>query len=403
MFGFPRFTQPDYGYYTPRAPRQVYRDPYQRAAYRHPYEYFDDEDQYVADPWAVQRQKQQLRRQQELAAQQERERQLRLKRQQQQQRQQQVKARHAQLRAYNEAATIIQRAWRRHSAQVQAEREAHAAAVVTRCVRRVAAALRARRVLDSLRRLAEARKQLDELASDFTSTMRGYRALLMFTDQVEKLILRLDAIPHHRNDYVRARRKAIVRDAQQVLRLADVVLHTFNRQATVAQRAFRAWRMRHQATARDQAARVVTRCVRNAPAIREAKAVRRDLAQMQEQLAALRSLEADYQRSLQEMAKLTQRLSNQHRSELAAAVAQHAATTRAQRTSALAQASWPQWADPNAPTILTSCPRDEDAAQDEPMPSTTPTTASPSTHAPATSQPSHKRARRNKKRGGKKH
>eukprot|EP00045_Choanoeca_perplexa_P013676 m.155643 g.155643 ORF g.155643 m.155643 type:complete len:340 (-) comp16422_c0_seq5:4203-5222(-) len=252
MFGFPRA----------RHHGPVYSDPYGYNRARS--SGYDDYDMY--DPWQSQARQQQAQRR---AQQQQQQRQ---RKQQEQQRQLALKqARLAKLKEYTNACIVIQRAWRRYQARVQFEEQDDAAYVITDFVRRYIAVRKAKNIINSLRRLKQLHRQLDELVENFQTNMRGYRNMLLFNDQVEKLIFKLDEVQHYRNNFVRAKRKSIVNDAQDALKISDQLLKTMRRKLAVIVKMLRAHVSTKHTHTRDAAARVIQRFLRALPGVRTAK------------------------------------------------------------------------------------------------------------------------------------
>lgn len=171
---------------------------------------------------------------------------LRQAQQQKQAQLQQQEARRRTFQRYQDAAIVIQRAFRAHRARQEEERRNKAALVLTTAVRRAAACSHARRVAASLRHLLQTRRDTREIRQAFEAHPTGYRNTQYVVDRLEKLIFALDAVPTHRSPFVRKVRKAVVGEAQAGLRFADVVFATMRRAATTIQRAVRA----HQARKR---------------------------------------------------------------------------------------------------------------------------------------------------------
>jgi len=171
---------------------------------------------------------------------------LRQAQQQKQAQLQQQEARRRTFQRYQDAAIVIQRAFRAHRARQEEERRNKAALVLTTAVRRAAACSQARRVAASLRHLLQTRRDTREIRQAFEAHPTGYRNTQYVVDRLEKLIFALDAVPTHRSPFVRTVRKAVVGEAQAGLRFADVVFATMRRAATAIQRAVRA----HQARKR---------------------------------------------------------------------------------------------------------------------------------------------------------
>eukprot|EP00730_Choanoeca_flexa_P012054 TRINITY_DN3109_c0_g1_i1.p1 TRINITY_DN3109_c0_g1~~TRINITY_DN3109_c0_g1_i1.p1 ORF type:complete len:345 (+),score=107.99 TRINITY_DN3109_c0_g1_i1:142-1176(+) len=278
MFGFPRYThEPRYH----RGP--VYTDPYSG------YDAYDSYDPF--SPFGSRGGRQHLyerQRAEEQRRNQERKRQLAAK-----------KARQAKLKQYNDAATKIQQAWRAHHAQQVFEQQDDAAFVITDFVRDYAAFVKARKVLASVRKLNTLHKQLHDMIDEFQSNMRGYRHLLMFNDQVEKLIFKLDEIQHHRSSFVRNKRKAIVKDAQDALRVSDQLLTTMKRKLAVIVAVLRQRFQARKLATSQKAARVIQRFIRGVPLIKAAKQARRDLSALKRAAEEVACLQAQLVTKLQ--------------------------------------------------------------------------------------------------------
>ena len=151
------------------------------------------------------------------------------------------------------------------------EAQDDAAFVITDFVRRYAAVTRAKNILASLRKLKQLHHDLTALVASYQANMRGYRSMLLFNDSVEKLIFKLDDIKHYRNNYVRSKRKSIVKDAQDALRVSDQLLKTMRRKLKVVVKVLRTAVDAKKSHAHDNAARVVQRVIRAIPAVRAAK------------------------------------------------------------------------------------------------------------------------------------
>jgi hypothetical protein len=225
---------------------------------------YDDHDPY--DPWQSQVRRQQAQQRAQLQ-QQQRQRQL-LERQRQQAMQQ---ARLAKLKVYTDASVVIQRAWRQYRAQQQFEEQDDAAYVITDFVRRYTAVIKAKNIVASLRKLNQLHRDLSALITSFQANMSGYRHMLLFNDSVEKLIFKLDEIQHYRSAFVRAKRKSIVKDAQDALKVSDQLVKTMRRKLKIIVKVLRRAVDAKKSYTYDDAARVVQRVVRALPAVRAAK------------------------------------------------------------------------------------------------------------------------------------
>lgn len=231
-------------------------------------------------------------------------------------RQRQLKALH---RGQERAATRIQRAWRAHLAKQRAAEQQAASFVVTRTVARVGAMRSALRVIASLRRLRSAEAKIDALKAAFEAAPRGYRHVLGYADALEKEVLKLDEVPHYGDEFVRQQRKAVVRIAQQAIRVADFVSKVMERRITVLQRRLRRWYGRHTESTRIKAARVIQRTLQAAPGRMAARRTSQELKFLHEKQQHLDALRRDYFDALTSMASEASRIS-----ATADAEAQHA-------------------------------------------------------------------------------
>jgi hypothetical protein len=202
------------------------------------------------------------------------------------------------LQRYNEAATVIQRAFRSYRARQQEERAQSAAIVITDAVRRAAAIQQARRVTTSLRRLHETRSNLRDLRGNYERQPTGFRHNLYFVDRLEKLVISLDAVATHGSPFLRAFRKSIVTEAQSGLSFADVVAKTLRRKAVVIQRAVRHYLAHGAVERQDAAARVITRAVRAAPVVRKARVEADVMQKLRSKRRRLNTLHKEYTKAL---------------------------------------------------------------------------------------------------------
>lgn len=230
---------------------------------------------------------------------------LRRKAAQQQQAERRYKAERQQqdrqqaMRRYTAAATVIQRAFRAHLARRRHEEQKDASYVITDAVRAVAARNRASHLVTSLHALHKTRGSIRQLCAAFEASPRGYRRLLEFVDNLERLTFALDAVPTHRSLFVRTFRKAIVSEAQEGLHFADIVCGTMGRSAAIMQRAVRAHQATKYTTERDAAARVITRAVRAAPVVRKARGEADVISQLRLKRRRLTQLREEYTHQLE--------------------------------------------------------------------------------------------------------
>lgn len=220
-------------------------------------------------------------------------------RQEQTRRQKQQERRARNLKRYNDAAIVIQRAFRAYSARRLEEEQQDAAFVITDAVRRAGAVRQARRITASLQRLHSTRNGIRDLRREFEARPAGYRHNLFFVDQLEKLIFSLDAVSTHGSPFLRAFRKSIVNEAQVGLSFADVVIKTMRRKATTIQRAVRRYLAHGAGEREDAAARVITRVVRAAPEVRKARAEAGVMEQLRSKRRRLSTLHREYTKELQ--------------------------------------------------------------------------------------------------------
>ena len=114
----------------------------------------------------------------------------------------------------NKAATTIQRAW--HG--FRKRREAAAAGVVLRALKRNLASASARRVVGSLRELARLRAEAEAVSA---SCLHDAKGRLVFEHTLERLLLETDAVDSWGSPFVRGQRRATVQALEKRLGLLD--------------------------------------------------------------------------------------------------------------------------------------------------------------------------------------
>lgn len=232
------------------------------------------------------------------------------------------RARKAMIAKANKAATVIQRAVRKHlavvraeRAKVQAEREDKASRVVVRAVRHVAAVKEARRIAESLRKLRTIDAAIKKEFETFQARPCGYRNTLRFIDTVEKRIISLDSVPRHRSTFVQERRRAIITDAQRALHYGDFVQKMLSRKAAIVQRATRRFlQAKHQAQ-RERAAKVIVRAIRAYPLIRKARAMATKIRAVREESRRLDQARALYLQALKDAQASLEKLQQHQEAE----------------------------------------------------------------------------------------
>jgi len=214
---------------------------------------------------------------------------------------QKKKARAQAMKRYIGAAVVIQRAFRAHRARKEEQEKTRAARVITAAVRRAGAFQQAQRITESLRHLHRTRASIRAVRRDFEARPAGYRNQLFFVDSLEKLIFALDAVPTLGSPFVRAFRKAVVNEAQEGLRFADVVFSTMNRCVRTMQRAVRQY-LTHGAAEKEQtAARVITCTLRAMPVVRKAKKEAQVVSLLRTKRRRLTELREEYTKQLNDI------------------------------------------------------------------------------------------------------
>eukprot|EP00043_Microstomoeca_roanoka_P004776 m.51757 g.51757 ORF g.51757 m.51757 type:complete len:459 (+) comp12647_c0_seq1:220-1596(+) len=227
---------------------------------------------------------------------------IKAKQQQEQTRERQRRA--LLLRGLHKAATTIQRAYRAHR-QIKLEAaKQEAAFLITRTIRAVPAIRRAKKIVASLQKLRHLQDELSELTAAYQRRPFGYRNTLLFVDTVEKLILRLDEISHHRNDFVRQRRKDIVQEAQRSLKYADCVMRMFRHKAAFLVKTLRAYVSQKHMSQQSAAVQVIQRVMTGLPKVKQAKRVRAALSDVRSTFSELKVLREKYLEALQAASRM---------------------------------------------------------------------------------------------------
>eukprot|EP00041_Stephanoeca_diplocostata_P040470 m.1639585 g.1639585 ORF g.1639585 m.1639585 type:complete len:437 (-) comp36704_c0_seq1:152-1462(-) len=235
------FGVPSYG------SRNPYNNPYgyaPRQQYHHPYVSTSGYDDSHYERERQRRALLQARRQQQMEEEQERYN-AEISRRREVARQQQVEAnrqraiRAFRLRMLSKFCTKIQRWWRgilqqrrakeekaRREREIQRskelqEKQAAAAFVVTRAMKRFCAVKQARKIAQSLRRLQQLTLDMNVIAPRGVPPPTDTKQRLLVEDTLEKIILKVDLVDTYGSLLVRANRKRLVVDANERLRRLD--------------------------------------------------------------------------------------------------------------------------------------------------------------------------------------
>jgi len=329
MFGFSPFAADPYSAYRyPTRPQQTRRQmPVSRGyftpqAVPQPQSHYVDESEPLGAPFGApfaedlnpfgfggfntlqrQREREQALAEKRLRQQQERERLLQEKKQLLQKQQREAVMKKLLSRRNQRAATVIQRAWRAHHAQIIAQRRQQAAFKITKCIRGVAAQRQAMKIVASLKQVRAVGLKIQAIHSTYEKCFRGFKQNLGFTDAVEKQLLTLDGISTYGSEIVRDMRKKVVALAQGSLKLADFINKMMHCKATIIQRQFRAMLHRKQQAKRRQAAEIVHRVLLAAPQIRRAQTVAKQLRQLRQTQLEVAKAQAAYRATLLEALK----------------------------------------------------------------------------------------------------
>lgn len=235
------FGAPSYGRHNP------YYNPYgysQRQQYQNPFVSASGYDDSNYERERQRRAMLQARRQQQIEEEQQRynaeiSRRRELARQQQVETNRQRAIRAFHLKILSKYCTKIQRWWRDILEKRRADEElkrkeedllklkhlqqkqAAAAFVVTRAMKRFCAVANARRIAKSLKRLQELTQEMNTVAPRDVSPPTDTKKRLLVEDTLEKIILKVDVVDTYGSKLVRRNRKRLVVDANERLRRLD--------------------------------------------------------------------------------------------------------------------------------------------------------------------------------------
>lgn len=213
--------------------------------------------------------------------------------------QQKLREKQARFHRYNKAAIVIQTAFRTYQARKKLAQENAAAIVIQRFMPRAAACISARKIVEALRQVRSIGSRVESMSNDYNANPFGYRSTLYFTDQLEKLLMSLDAVNIHRSPFVRGFRKHVVHEAQCSLRYADIAMKTLHRCATILQRNIRRHQRVQEDNSRQKAAFIVTRAVRNTPYIRDARKTAASIKVIRSHQEELNRTREEYEKAMQ--------------------------------------------------------------------------------------------------------
>ena len=229
----------------------------------------------------------------------------------------------------NKQASKIQHWWRNiAAAKMQAKQEA-AALVIQKFMQQYVANLKTRKFLRAVKALRSTEVRISQLNDTFTARFLGRapgtsKDMLLFEDQMDKLVISLDGVNIAGSDMLRAERKRVVRSAQAFL---DKASHMHS-SAVCIQRWWRRHLEQERERRKPNAARVLVKAMRTLMVKQQARKTTTKARALRHMHADIDALVAQFASQLSELKQRAHEISTEDSDTLLAL--QQAVETRAQ-------------------------------------------------------------------------